>query len=421
MKEFLFALLFLLTAAAVVFGETEWELSRQRSRSTAFFGSGDCRLSVAVDSNGAQQPLSAQWSFSSPLFRAGGITRSGFVSFFDNRNLSSDGKRNGISDTWGTSRTSSLTGIGAFGIGGAGLYAAHHRDYLLTGISLRKEVTDRVSFVNAVEWWEGAAPSPSTDWYYRESASRESSLLKSVHGMRFKLRSGHDAAVYASASAGNLNPASAALLFLYEYKSPLREFLLKSAWYGNDYLFRLQKPADRTAAFFVSYRENFEKKGFIRVHVSFDLPPIPDMFYILPFELTAALKGEFRHRGWRLTAENRRLLNGDKEGNGILKNRAAASLSWQGMSRTKAAVGATISARYTYDTTAADDWKTEARLLVIYRRQSFALKTAVEDGPIYSCGAETVFRLPDCEIKLAPQWKWSKNGGKSDFKATVGF
>lgn len=402
-----------------LFGETEWEISRIRSRKTVSLSDSGNRLSVAVDGNGGSTPLAAQWSFSSPLFRAGGLTRSGFVSFFDNRNLSSEGKRNGVGDTWSTSRSSSLTGIGAFGFGGLGIYAACHNDYFLSGLSLRRELTDRLSVVNAVEWWEGAVLPQSADWYHSETASRENRLLKSIHGWRFRLRTGHDAAVYTSVSAGNLNPAAAALLFVYEYKSPLREFLFKTAWYGNGYLFKIQKPTDRSAVFFVSYREKFGGKGLFRVDYGFELPPVPDLYYIIPFETFAAVRGEYRNSGWRLFAENRFTLTGDKEGNGTLKNRTAAVVSWQGTAA-RTAVGVTVSGRCTYTAEASVDWKTEARLLVIYRRQSFALKASVEDGPVYICAAETVFRLPECEIRITPEWIWDKNGGKGNLKASVG-
>lgn len=411
---------FLLTGMSLPLrGETEWEISRARSRTTVSFSDSGNRLSVAVDVNGRQNPLSAEWSFSSSLFRAGGLTRSGFVSFFDNRNLSSEGKRNSVSDTWSSSRSSSLTGIGAFGFGGVGIYAACHNDYLLSGLSLRRELTDRLSVVSAAEWWEGAAPAPQSDWFYRETASRESRLFKSIHGLRFKLRSGHDAAVYASATAGNLNPAAAALLFVYEYKNPLREILLKTAWYGDGYLFKIQKPADRTAVFFISYREKFEKKGLFRIDYGFDLPPVPDLYYIIPFETFATVRGEYRTGGWRLSAENRLTLSGDREGNGTLKNRTAAVVSWQGTA-SRTAIGVTVSGRCTYTAAASVDWKTEARLLVIYRRQSFSLTASAENGPVYRLGAETVFRLPKCEITVTPQWEQTQHGGRSSLKASVG-
>lgn len=416
------AMIFLLSTgmSLPLFGETEWEMSRTRSRTVVSLSDSGSRLSVAVDGNGGPVPLAAQWSFSSPLFRAGGLTRSGFVSFFDNRNLASEGKRNGVSDIWSVSRTSPLTGIGAFGFDGAGIYAAHHRDYLLGGLSLRREITDRLSFVNAVEWWKGTVPRTSSGWYHSETGSRESRLLKSVHGVRFKLRSGHDTAVYASATAGNLNPASAAFLFVYEYKSPLREFLLKGAWYGDGYLFKIQKPADRTAVLFASYREKFGKKGFFRVDIGFDLPPVPDLYYILPFETFAAVRGEYRNSGWRLTAENRLQLGSDKEGDGFLKNRCAAGLSWQGLVASSAAVGAAATVRYTCTAEAPSAWKTEVSLLVLYRRQSFSLKASAENGPVYRAAAETVFRLPGCEITVTHQWNRTKHGDTSSLKASVG-
>lgn len=403
-----------------LFGETEWEMSNTGSRIIASFSDNGNRLSVAVDSNGGRTPLSAQWSFSSSLFRAGGLTRNGFVSFFDNRILSSEGKRNGVTDIWSSSRSSSLTGIGVFDFYGAGIYAAYHRDYLLGGFSLRREITDRFSVVNAVEWWEGSKPQAQSDWYYGENSSRESRLLKSVHGVRFQLLNGHDAALYVSSTAGNLNPASAALLFVYEYKTPLREFLFKSAWYGDGYLFKIQKPTDRTAVLFASYREKFEKKGFFRIDIGFDLPPVPDLYYIMPFETFATVRGEYRNGGWRLTAENRLHFGSDKEGTGFLKNRCIIGFSWQGLISSSAALGTAASVRCNYTAEAPSAWKAEARLLIVYRRQNFSFKFSAENDSVYRIGGESVFRIPDCEIRIAPQWEWSRSGGKGSLEASIG-
>ena len=54
--------------------ETRWELSREGSRSVTTRSENGNRLSVAFDFDGNRQPLGAQWSFSSPYFRAGGLT-----------------------------------------------------------------------------------------------------------------------------------------------------------------------------------------------------------------------------------------------------------------------------------------------------------------------------------------------------------
>ena len=152
--------------------ETRWELSREGSRSVTTRSENGNRLSVAFDFDGNRQPLGAQWSFSSPYFRAGGLTRSGFVSFFDNRNLSSDGKRNGVPDAWKTGRSSSTVGFNATPGGGAGFYAARHPEWLVTGAVHRLEISDRVSAATAGEWYGGETAVVSDAWYFLETSSR---------------------------------------------------------------------------------------------------------------------------------------------------------------------------------------------------------------------------------------------------------
>lgn len=407
-------LMILFAPLASFASETRWELSREGSRSVTTRSENGNRLSVAFDFDGNRQPLGAQWSFSSPYFRAGGLTRSGFASFFDNRNLSSDGKRNGAPDSWKTGRSSATVGFNATPGGGAGFYAARHPDWLVTGAVHRLEISDRVSAATAVEWYGAETDVVSDDWYFSENSSRESHFLRTVHGLRYRTKNGHDAGLYVSSAAGSLNPASAALLFIYEYKNPLREILFKSAWYGDGYLFKSGTPSDRSAVFFFSYKENFEKSGYFRFRLGFDLPPVPDLFYILPFETFGEIRGEFRRGGWRLFAENRLTLASDKEGSGFLKNRSSAVVSWQGLAGKQTAVGAAVSARCTYTSGEELDFKAEGKFLLLYRRQSFSLVTSIEDGRCYVFGGECVFRLPFLTVEIEPQWEWKEgvpNGG----------
>ena len=225
--------------------------------------------------------------------------------------------------------------------------------------------------------------------------------------MRYRTKGGHDAGLYVSSAAGSLNPAAAAVLFIYEYKNPLREILFKSAWYGDGYLFKSGTPSDRNAVFFFSYKENFEKSGYFRFRLGFDLPPVPDLFYILPFETFGEIRGEFRRDGWRLFAENRLTLASDKEGGGTLKNRSYAVVSWQGVTGKQTAVGAAVSARCTYTSGEELDFKAEGKILLLCRRQSFSLAASIEEGRRYVLGGECVFRLPFLTVEIEPQWEWN--------------
>lgn len=406
-KIFILFLIFL--SLPLLAKEWQWSLNRQRSRLTLREGDASGRISVAAEYN--PELTAAQWSFSSPLFRVGGISRSGFISFFDNRNLSSETKRNNVGDGWVANRSSSTIGLSSLWEGKTsvgGLYAARPTDGLVIGGTFRWQASERLSLLGGGEWWGGAPHQESQSWYYSETKSRDQELLRGVTGFRWKMVGGHDAGVYLSLTASNINPLSAAALFIYEYQSPLREFLFKTSIYGRNYLFKTQNLADRFAVCFFSYKEKFQREGSLRIRLGVEIPPLPDLYYIFPFESSFEIRGEYKKKGWRLFLEDQISYGWDKEGDKNLKNRASATLSWQGLVSPQSAFGITLNGRCTYDLLQSLTYKAELRVLFLHQRQSFALTASVQEKETFTLGGEMTFRFESVNLVLSPKWQWNE-------------